>query len=163
MIRGCELILFKQCQLDSLECDFCWHLMIVDDAKIRSINKEARNIDEVTDVLSFPMVPFETGPGSSIYQNHNKPVSLRNLEDWRNRDLMIVPESMLIELGDVVLSKDQCIKQAGTIGHSIASEFWRLACHGLLHLFGYDHVNSIEDRDRMEKREDVLFNRVAQA
>lgn len=103
----------------------------VDDEKIHSINKEFRNIDRSTDVLSFPL--GENG----VYD--------RNLDTGA------------CLLGDIVISVETAIRQAESYGHSLQREIGFLTVHSMLHLLGYDHVNGGMEEVRMrEKEEHVL-------
>ncbi|MBE7038905.1 MAG: rRNA maturation RNase YbeY [Ruminococcaceae bacterium] len=111
------------------------NLMFVDNDEIKEINSEQRNIDNVTDVLSFPML------------------------DAKNGEIK-VSESDFFEgylvLGDIVISLERAKEQAEEFGHSFFREVGFLTCHSILHLLGYDHM---EDDDRMimrKKEEDVL-------
>ena len=100
-------------------------LVITDDTEMKKINKEYRNIDNTTDVLSFP-------------QNEGKNI-----------------ESSL--LGDIVISYDKSIAQAGTTGISVDREIAFLFIHGMLHLLGYDHeTGEIEEKEMFKLQENIL-------
>ncbi len=98
------------------------------DDKIRALNKEYRNKDKVTDVLSFPMY----------------------------EDFSEFPEEGEIALGDVVINKEQAQTQAEEYGHSFDRELVYLFIHSVLHLLGYDHENK-EDKKAMRKREEEIM------
>ena len=104
------------------------NIVIVDNEKIREINKEYRNKDAVTDVISFA---FEE-------------VKDVNYEDVRF-------------LGEIYISYERCKEQAKDYGHSVRREFCYLAVHGLLHLLGYDHMTE-EDKKVMRAREEEILN-----
>ena len=93
-------------------------VLFVDDARMKALNKEFRNKDEVTDVLSFPQYEALKDDGVS---------------------------DPFIYLGDVVISLEQATRQAEEFGHSLEREIVYLTVHSVLHLFGYDHMTE-EDR-----------------
>ncbi|TDW14678.1 putative rRNA maturation factor [Breznakia blatticola] len=96
-------------------------VIFVDDKQIHEINQSYRNIDRPTDVISFAL-----------------------LDDPD----FLLPEMDEIELGDIFISIDTCKRQAVEYGHSFKRELCFLFTHGLLHLFGYDHMNE-EDETKM--------------
>ncbi len=105
---------------------------LVDNARIRELNEEFRNIDRETDVLSFPLGDDENG-----YE--------------------IDPDNDAIMLGDIVISLEQAARQAEEYGHSYRREVAFLITHSLFHLLGYDHVNGEEEEKLMfSKQEKVL-------
>jgi probable rRNA maturation factor len=112
-------------------------IMLVDDLKIREINKEQRNIDKATDVLSFPMVEMFEG---QIISNEG------------DFDL----DENLLLLGDIIVSMDKTMEQSREYGHSFERELAFLATHGVFHLLGYDHEEEEMENKMMEKQEKVL-------
>ena len=110
---------------------------LTDDETIHEINREMREVDRATDVLSFPM--FELSPGE-----------LPGTEDAD-------PGTGLVPLGDMVISMERCAEQAETYGHSFAHEVSYLTVHSVLHLLGYDHVDEGEDKRRMRAREKEIM------
>ena len=106
-------------------CDI--YVMLTDDAGIRELNAEHREIDRATDVLSFPMLDLVPG----------EPIQVGPLE--------LDPESGRFMLGDIVISVERAIAQAEQYGHSLARELCFLAVHSVLHLLGYDHEKGPED------------------
>ena len=110
---------------------------LTDGETIHEINREMREVDRATDVLSFPM--FELSPGE-----------LPGTEDAD-------PGTGLVPLGDMVISMERCAEQAGTYGHSFAHEVSYLTVHSVLHLLGYDHVDEGEDKRRMRAREKEIM------
>lgn len=103
----------------------------VDDERIHELNREFRNVDRSTDVLSFPL--GENG----VYDKN--------------------PENGACLLGDIVISVETAVRQAETYGHSLQREIGFLTVHSMLHLLGYDHVNGgIEEVHMREKEEHVL-------
>ena len=103
----------------------------VDDERIHELNREYRNVDRSTDVLSFPL--GENG----VYDKN--------------------PENGACLLGDIVISVETAVRQAETYGHSLQREIGFLTVQSMLHLLGYDHVNGgIEEVRMREKEEHVL-------
>ncbi len=108
--------------------DKIFSIIFVSDEKIHQINKEYRNVDRVTDVISFALCDDDE-----------------------------LEEEFSCELGDIFIDIDQAIRQANEYGHSIEREIAFLAVHGYLHLCGYDHLTK-EDEDIMfKKQEEILL------
>lgn len=107
----------------------------VDDEGIRAINKSYRNIDKATDVLSFPLTDFEGGEEPPTDE----------------------PE---IALGDIVISLERARAQAAEFGHSFDREIAFLTVHSMLHLLGYDHVDSEEDDKEMRARQSAILEKI---
>lgn len=100
--------------------------IIVDEARIWEINKQYRDIDKPTDVISFAEIDSD--------ENH------------------ILPE----EMGDIFICKEKVFAQAKEYGHSLEREFAFLATHGLYHLLGYDHQTKADEEVMFEKQENIL-------
>lgn len=117
------------------------NLLLVSLEEIHEINREHRQIDHSTDVLSFPMIPYESpGDFSKIEQD----------EDNFN------PDTGEALLGDIVLCVDKVKEQAKSYGHSEKREFAFLILHSMLHLFGYDHMEPEEAAVMEQKQRDIL-------
>lgn len=99
---------------------------IVDDAEIREVNREQREKDAATDVLSFPTVNYPAGKTAK-----DCPRLLRREYD---------PEMGACVIGDILISMDHVRAQAAEYGHSERREAGYLLTHGLFHLMGYDHM-----------------------
>ena len=112
------------------ECEV--NLTITDNDGIHRLNKEFRDIDRPTDVLSFPMADFPKAGDFSWLDDGG--------EDCFN------PDTGELMLGDIVISADKVLEQAKEYGHSVRREFCFLIVHSMLHLIGYDHI---EDSDRL--------------
>ena len=119
------------------------NILVTDDVNMREMNRENRGIDSTTDVLSFPMLEFET-PGD---------LSFVTEDDWDLFD----PESGELLLGDIVISADKVRAQAEEYGHSPEREAAFLVAHSMYHLFGFDHMTE-EDRTVMEARQSALLD-----
>ena len=104
-------------------------LVIVDDAQIQALNRDYRQQDRPTDVLSFPTHEGEECPG---------------------------PEEAALYLGDVIISYPTASAQAQEAGHAVEDELALLAVHGCLHLVGYDHATD-DERARMWAVQDEIL------
>ena len=118
------------------------NLLMTDGASIREYNKNYRNIDAETDVLSFPNLEFET------------PGDFSGVEE-READCFD-PDSGELVLGDIILNVSRVKEQAVEYGHSELREFAFLLAHSLFHLCGYDHMEPDEAAFMEEKQEAVL-------
>ena len=118
-------------------------LILTDPENIRTMNREHRNIDRETDVLSFPMVDYPS------------PASFDFLETEEGDDCFN-PDSGELMLGDIVISVARARAQAEEYGHSLRREFAFLVAHSMLHLLGYDHERGEDDTARMRRREKEL-------
>jgi cytidine deaminase len=118
-------------------------VMLVEDEKIREINRDTRGIDKATDVLSFPTVNYKQGKTAGQSQ------ALLKKEFDGERGVCM--------LGDVVLSVDHIRSQADEYGHSVEREAAYLLVHGVCHLMGYDH-GSPEEQKVMRAMEEKALN-----
>ena len=103
-----------------------------DNEGIRALNREYRNIDRATDVLSFPQINYDLG------------------EELEGGDM----------LGDIVLSLERAREQAEEFGHSFERECAFLCAHSTLHLLGYDHELSDEDDADMRRRQSEIMKKL---
>jgi probable rRNA maturation factor len=105
-----------------------------DDVRIRELNKQYRNIDKSTDVLSFPL-----GENGEYDINHDTGAKI---------------------LGDIVISIDHAEAQAEEYGHTLQREIGFLTVHSMLHLLGYDHVNGGLEEVRMREKEETVLTKL---
>ena len=112
-------------KLDLDACEF--NIIIVDNKKIHEINKEYRNVDRETDVISFAM-----------------------------EDNMDIKYDDFRLLGDIYISIDRVYSQAKEYGHSNLREICFLATHGILHLLGYDHMEPEDEKEMFKLQEELL-------
>lgn len=103
---------------------------IVDNKQIHELNKEYRQVDRPTDVLSFPLWEPD--------------------EDW------VIVEEETVPLGDIVISLAKAREQAEEYGHSVERELGFLAVHGFLHLLGYDHETPEQEQEMFGRQEEIL-------
>lgn len=130
--------------LDSENCPFESEInvLLTDNEGIRQFNRQYRDIDSPTDVLSFPNLSYET---PSDFERASKEEA-----DCFN------PETGELVLGDIIISVDKVKEQAENYGHSEKREFAFLVAHSMLHLCGYDHMEENEAKQMEAKQEDVL-------
>lgn len=133
--------------LDYFDFDFEVEVALttVTNPSIKQINKQYRQLDKATDVLSFPMIEWKN------------PCDLT----WFNQvvDGYLNPDNGCVLLGDIVLSMDQVTTQAYEYGHSVQREFAFLLVHSMLHLLGYDHM-SIEEDHVMRTYQKKILNTI---
>ena len=115
-------------------------ILVTDDREIHALNRESRQVDKPTDVLSFPS--FDLRPGE-----------LPGPEDAD-------PGTGLVPLGDVMISLEHVAAQAKEYGHSTRRELAYLTVHSVLHLLGYDHVDEGPMKAQMREREEVILARM---
>ena len=114
--------------LESEECPYeaTINVLLTDNEGIREFNREHRQIDSATDVLSFPNIEYE------------EPADFGHVEE-EEADCFD-PDSGELILGDIIISVDKVKEQAVSYGHSELREFAFLVAHSMLHLCGYDHM-----------------------
>ncbi|WP_124098806.1 rRNA maturation RNase YbeY [Ruminococcus sp. Marseille-P6503] len=132
---GIRLLIRKCCHAvlvsEGMNEDYEISVSFVDDDEIHRLNRDFRNIDRSTDVLSFPL------GNDGLYDKDN--------------------ETNAYLLGDIVISVETAYKQAEIYGHSIEREIGFLTVHSMLHLLGYDHEEgALQERLMREKEESIL-------
>lgn len=122
------------------------NLTLTDNEGIHIINKEYRDIDRATDVLSFPMLSYETPGDFSFLMDEND-------DDFN-------PDTGEAILGDIIISVDKVREQAEEYEHSELREFAFLITHSMLHLFGYDHMEP-EEAEVMENKQRQILDELS--
>lgn len=125
--RCCHAVL----ELENFEGSAEVDVSLVDNEQIRLINREQRNIDVPTDVLSFPLGEngeYDKNPATGAYM-----------------------------LGDIVISLERAEAQAEEYGHSFQREVGYLTVHSMLHLLGYDHVDGGLEAVHMREKEEAVM------
>lgn len=133
-----------QAALDYEKCPYEVQVdvLLTDNDTIHGINKEYRQVDRPTDVLSFPMLNYQT------------PGDFSHAEDDMDA---FHPETGELILGNIILSVDKIKEQATAYGHSERRELAFLVAHSMLHLMGYDHMVD-DERLEMERRQREILN-----
>ncbi len=114
------------------------NILVTNDQGIHVVNRESRDIDRPTDVLSFPMFQLEAG---------NPP------KDWEE---YIDPATGMVPLGDMCISLERAVAQAKEFGHSTRRDVGYLTIHSMLHLLGYDHLDEGKMKAQMRAREEAI-------
>lgn len=107
-------------------------ITFVTNEAIHEINREYRDKDQPTDVISFA------------------------LEEMGEGEVQIIGEGIPRLLGDIIISTDRTREQAEEYGHSFERELGFLAVHGFLHLLGYDHMNEADEKEMFGKQDEIL-------
>ena len=119
-------------EYEDVEADLEVSVTFTNNEGIRELNREYRNIDRATDVLSFPQINYDEG------------------EDISDGEM----------LGDIVISLERAREQAEEFGHSFERECAFLCAHSTLHLLGYDHEISDEDDADMRRRQREIMEKM---
>lgn len=117
---------------------FVIDMTIVDEGTIKELNAQARGIDRVTDVLSFP-----------CFEKLSLPVSEDSFSscDYDGKRVL---------LGSIMICRQRAMEQATEYGHSYARELGFLACHGFLHILGYDHIQPDDEAVMLQKQREIM-------
>lgn len=136
MLSIIENVVLTTLKQEGFSFDVEISLTLTDDDTIKKINFDYRNIDAITDVISFPQI------------------------DWISENIApseyINPVEGDILLGDIIISTQQLQKQAASYEHSIERECAFLVAHSMLHLLGYDHLEMEEEDEMFAKQEAIL-------
>lgn len=120
--------------------DLLVNVSIVSEEEIKELNRDNRQVDSVTDVLSFPMLEWQE-PEKLLY----------DINDY-DYDF----DTKCVFLGDIILCKQRIEEQAREYGHSLLRESVYLTLHGVLHLMGYDHIEENDKKIMRKKEEEIL-------
>ena len=118
------------------------NLLITDAEGIRTYNREYREIDRETDVLSFPGVDYEIPSDFSLVRE--------------DESAYLNPDTEELVLGDIVICAARVFSQAEEYGHTPLREFAFLVTHSMLHLLGYDHMEPEEEKAMFARQEEIL-------
>lgn len=129
-------VIEKTLEIECMRENFQVSVILVDDIQIQEINKEYREIDSPTDVLSFPLLE-----GGELEKN----ASSLDIDTGE------------IVLGDIAISLERAEEQSRDYGHSMEREISYLTVHGMLHLLGFDHEED-DDRKVMREKEESVLN-----
>ncbi len=140
-------VILKAIDFEKCPFDLEVNVTLTDNESIHAVNKEFRDVDRPTDVLSFPMLEYPT-PADFTSAKVDIDASP---EDYIN------PDSDEIMLGDIMISVEKVQEQAASYCHSEERELAFLVAHSMLHLFGYDHMED-EEREVMEARQKQMLD-----
>jgi len=125
------------------------NIAVVNSFTIKKMNRQFRNVNKVTDILSFPFLLQPNVGGMQLIEEKL---------DKKNYLMFVNPESNNVVLGDLYVCFRKMKQQAKEYGTGIEREFTYLCLHGLLHLLGYDHMTEEDKKVMREKEEDILKN-----
>ncbi len=127
-----EKLIQHAAQVEGIEEGSEVSITFVTNEAIHEINREYRDKDQPTDVISFAM------------------------EEMGEGEVAIVGEGIPRILGDIIISTDRTREQAEEYGHSFERELGFLAVHGFLHLLGYDHMTDEDEKEMFGKQDEIL-------
>ena len=127
-----EKLLQHAAKVENIEEGSEVSVTFVTNEAIHEINREYRDKDQPTDVISFA------------------------LEEMGEGEIKIIGEGIPRILGDIIISTDRTREQAEEYGHSFERELGFLAVHGFLHLLGYDHMTEQEEKEMFGKQDEIL-------
>lgn len=122
------------------------NVVLTDNSVIHKVNKEYRQVDSPTDVLSFPMIEYSSPADFYSLEEDMEEYA----EDYFN------PDTGELILGDIMISVEKVMEQADKYGHSQERELAFLTAHSMMHLFGYDHMEEEEAKIMEAKQSEVL-------
>ncbi len=134
-----EVLKYEKCEYEA-EIS----LLITDAEGIRVYNREYRQIDKETDVLSFPAVDYDAPSDFSLVRE--------------DESCYINPDSGELVLGDIILNEERVRSQAEEFGHTLLREFAFLLTHSMLHLLGYDHMEAEEEKEMFARQHAILHS-----
>ena len=137
-----EKIMHAAMEMENCPYETTVNLLLTDNAGIREYNKDFRNLDQETDVLSFPNISFENAGDFTC-------VELSEADYFD-------PDSGELILGDIIISAERVLAQAHEYEHSVLREFAFLTAHSMFHLCGYDHMDEQDAAVMEAKQEEVL-------
>ena len=132
-------------KVEGVNIEYEVSVILIDNETIKKINNETRNIDSITDVLSFPMLDY---PEKKVYKEVYKDIEFGDIYLDEGR----------IVLGDIALSLERAEEQRLEFGHSFIRECAYLTLHSVLHLLGYDHMED-NDKEIMRSREEEILKK----
>ncbi|WP_226667361.1 rRNA maturation RNase YbeY [Metabacillus litoralis] len=133
-LKTVEELLQFAAELEKVQQDAEVSVTFVTNERIQEVNRDYRDKDQPTDVISFALE--EMGEGEMEIFGLDQPPML----------------------GDIIISIERAKEQAEEYGHSFMRELGFLACHGFLHLLGYDHMNEVDEKEMFTKQKDILDN-----
>ena len=132
-------------KVEGVNIEYEVSVILIDNETIKKINNETRNIDSITDVLSFPMLDY---PEKKVYKEAYKDIEFGDIYLDEGR----------IVLGDIALSLERAEEQRLEFGHSFIRECAYLTLHSVLHLLGYDHMED-NDKEIMRRTEEEILKK----
>lgn len=136
-------------------------LVISGDTEIQALNRQYRQQNKPTDVLSFPLLdqPLVKAPPEWLWQVPQEQESAGNqggAGQGVGKPLFVTPDELSTNLGDIMISWPTVQRQAREAGHAVAYELLFLLCHGILHLVGYDDQTEAGYREMLRLQHEIL-------
>ncbi|MCR5586915.1 MAG: rRNA maturation RNase YbeY [Lachnospiraceae bacterium] len=144
--KDIEAVVLEVLKTENCDLDIYVSVSFTNNEKIQKINREFRNIDSPTDVLSFPMIDYRLPADFSVLSDPEVKFSVLDMETNE------------YNLGDIIISVDRAKAQALEYGHSLRREICFLVAHSMLHLLGYDHMTDEERVVMEDKQSKILEN-----
>ena len=141
--------------VENINYDVSLSVLLVSSKKIKYINSSERNVDAITDVLSFPNISFDKVSDFDKFKTSALYKSIK-VFPYALDPFILDFNTKTVFLGDIVLCYDKIIAQANEYNHSIKREFAFLVLHSLLHLLGYDHIKVSDEKKMFDKQKYIL-------
>jgi probable rRNA maturation factor len=133
-------------------------LMVSGDEEMQALNKQHRQQDKTTDVLSFPLLdePLATAPAEWLWQVPEEEAGVARVAGRNPTPQFVTPAELPSNLGDIVISWPTIKRQASEAGHTVGYELLFLLCHGVLHLVGYDDQTEAGYTEMVRLQKEIL-------
>lgn len=133
-------------------------LLITNDTEIQTLNRQYRQQDKPTDVLSFPLLdePLVNAPAAWLWQLPEEQELIEQPVEQATAPTFITPDELATNLGDIAISWPTVERQALNAGQSTTHEFLFLLCHGVLHLVGYDDQTEAGYHEMVRLQTEIL-------
>lgn len=133
-------------------------LLVSGDEAMHALNKQYRQQDKTTDVLSFPLLdePLVVAPAAWLWQTSEDEERADSEAGSNPQPRFVTPAELLTNLGDIVISWPTVQRQASEAGHTVGYELLFLLCHGVLHLVGYDDQTEAGYTEMVRLQKEVL-------
>ncbi len=156
-----ERVVRRTLQVIHVEQPVTLTLVISGDAEIQALNRQYRQQDKPTDVLSFPLLdqPLIKAPTEWLWQSPEEQgdaVDEAEPQQGVARPLFVTPDELCTNLGDIMISWPTVQRQAREANHAVAYELLFLLCHGVLHLAGYDDQTEAGYREMLRLQQEIL-------
>ncbi|MCL2020417.1 MAG: rRNA maturation RNase YbeY [Oscillospiraceae bacterium] len=135
--KSCEAVIREE----NFDKDAEVSVLLTDADEVRRLNKNFRNKDKSTDVLSFPLGEINPETGLFVFEEIN-------------------PETGFFMLGDIIINAELAKERAYEYGHSEMREIAFLTIHSMLHLLGYDHENDEEGEKTMREKQTQILEKI---
>jgi probable rRNA maturation factor len=144
-------------KLEEFEEDAEVSISLVDNDYIQELNRNYRQKDCPTDVLSFPLLDDEDDfPEVSFHEEDEEEIDDQSEEEIEEDEVEEIEIEEELLLGDIIISLERAVAQAGDYGHSVEREVAFLTVHGMLHLLGHDHYDEEETKLMRDQEKEAM-------